>query len=258
MFSQVLATIHESHDAIPLTPNVLLQLHRDLFSQVPNSPAGRFKNVANYIEERFPDGSRRVRFEPLPPAETPAAIAEICASFTQVRELGIVDPLLLIPNFVLDFLSIHPFTDGNGRMGRLLLALLLYQSDYLVGKYISLEKPVQDSQETYYNVLQICNAGWHAGTNDPVPFIDYTLGILLKAYREFESCLGEATGALSARELVASVCSGMIGEFALRNLVERIPTLSRASIEKSVRSLHEQGVLERKGTGRGTKYVYRG
>lgn len=163
----------------------------------------------------------------------------------------------MIPAFVLDFLSIHPFADSNGRMGRLLLALLLYQAGFLVGKYISLEKMVQDSAPQYYDVLLRCNAGWHEGRNDPAPFIDYTLGILLQAYREFEQRLDIAADAADACSLVRSVCAGMIGPFATRDLVEKIPTLRRASIEKSVRALCRQGILLRSGKGRGTTYVYR-
>lgn len=257
-YRKVLSLIHESHDAIPVTPNVLLQLHRDLFSQVPGAPSGHFKNVQNYIEEQHPDGRRIIRFKPLAPADTPAAMQAICDSFGSVRESGTVDELLLIPAFVLDFLSIHPFADGNGRMGRLLLALLLYQSDYIVGKYISLEKLVQKSAAQYYEVLRACNDGWHNATNDPTPFIDYTLGILLEAYRTFEDRLSLADTTQRAYEVVRAVSAERTGKFAMRDLVEALPALSRASIEKSVRRLTEEGVLVRSGAGRGTKYQYNG
>lgn len=257
-YRKVLSLIHESHDDIPIQPNVLLQLHRDLFSQVYNAPAGRYKSVQNYIEERHPDGTRIIRFEPLSPFDTPAAVQAICDSFCSVRDSGAVDALLMIPTFVLDFLSIHPFSDGNGRLGRLLLALLLYQSGYIVGKYISLEKLVQQNSAQYYEVLRACNDGWHDGRNDPTPFIDFTLGILQEAYRTFEERLSLVDKAQSAYDVVRAVCAERIGVFSMGDLVEALPALSRAAIEKSVRRLTEGGVLERSGAGRGTKYLYKG
>ena len=153
-YRDVLATIHESHDFIPPKPSIILQLHRDLYKYSGKSIGGSFKNSDNVIAEELPDGRKIVRFEPVSAWETPGAMESLCDAFQTAAQDAELDPLLLIPIFILDFLCIHPFNDGNGRMSRLLTLLLLYRSGYLVGKYISIEKLISDTKETYYEALQ--------------------------------------------------------------------------------------------------------
>ena len=186
-YRDVLTTIHENYDYIPIKPGMILQLHRDLY-RFSNSPiGGSFKNSDNIIAEQLPDGTKRVRFQPVPAWETAEAIDTICDAFQKALDDAEMDPLLLIPMFILDFLCIHPFNDGNGRMSRLLTLLLLYRSGYFVGKYISIERLIADSKETYYEALQDSSMQWHEGENDYLPFVRYMLGIVIAAYREFSS-----------------------------------------------------------------------
>ena len=174
-YREVLTTIHESYEYIPLRPNNVLQLHRDLYSYGGKEIGGRFKNIDNVIAEVDKGGNEHVRFTPTPAFQTPDAIDVLCRSFNEALDDGKYDALLLIPMFVLDFLCIHPFNDGNGRMSRLLTLLLLYRSNYIVGKYISIEMLIEKSKETYYEALKQSSADWHTGENNYLPFISSIL-----------------------------------------------------------------------------------
>ena len=185
-YRDVLAIIHESFDAIPITQNFILQLHKVLYSHMSNPLAGRTKNVQNYISATFPDGHSKILFTPLSPYETPQALDAICDEYNLVIGNMEIEPLIAIPVFIHDFLCIHPFNDGNGRMSRLLTTLLLYRSGFYVGKYISLEAKIADNKDLYYEALQASQDGWHEENDDPVPFIKYLLGTILAAYKDFE------------------------------------------------------------------------
>ena len=168
-YRDVLNTIHENYDFIPVRPGMILQLHRDLYKFSNSAIGGSFKNSDNIIAEELPDGTKRVRFQPVPAWETSEAMDSLCSALQEALTDPELDPLLLMPMFILDFLCIHPFNDGNGRMSRLLTLLLLYRSGYFVGKYISLEWLIADSKETYYEVLQDSSTGWHEGSVFRVP-----------------------------------------------------------------------------------------
>ena len=183
-YRDVLATIHESYEYIPLRPAMILQLHRDLYKFSGMSIGGNYKNSDNVIAETDAEGNSFVRFQPVPAWETAEAIDMACQTYDQAVQAG-ADPLLMIPMFVLDFLCIHPFNDGNGRMSRLLTLLLLYRSGYIVGKYISIEKVIEQSKETYYETLQRSSVGWHENKNDYAPFVRYLLGPLLPLIASF-------------------------------------------------------------------------
>lgn len=170
-YRDVLNTIHENYDYIPINANYLLQLHRDLYKFLGNTEGGTFKTGDNIIREMDAEGNQHVRFMPVAAWETPDAIDELCNSFRDAKE--IVDPLILDMMFILDFLCIHPFNDGNGRMSRLLTLLLLYQSGFIVGKYVSIEKIIEESKETYYEALQDSSINWHENKNDYKPFVNY-------------------------------------------------------------------------------------
>ena len=185
-YRDALNTIHENFEYIPITPNYILQLHGMLYRYSGREIGARFKNVQNYITETRADGNAWTRFTPLAPYETPEAVAEICANYSKAIDDGVVDPLILIPIFIDDFLCIHPFNDGNGRMSRLLTTLLLYQSGFVVGRYISLEAKIEKTKDVYYDVLQSASVGWHEEMNDPTPLIKYLLGTIISAYRDFE------------------------------------------------------------------------
>ena len=253
-YRDVLNTIHESYEYIPLTANYILQLHGMLYHYSGRGIGGRFKNVQNYISETHADGTTFVRFTPLEPYETPDAVAAICESYNKAIDDGIIDPLLLIPIFINDFLCIHPFNDGNGRMSRLLTTLLLYRSGFYVGKYISLEAKIAKNKDLYYDALRQSQTGWHDGQEDAIPFIKYLLGIVLSAYRDFEERFSLVEKKQSALEMVRQATLHKIGRFTKQDIRELCPSLSVSSVEGALRKLVASGELAREGSGKSTCY----
>lgn len=254
-YRDVLNIIHESFDAIPITKNYILQLHKILYSHMNNPIAGQTKTVQNYISATYPDGHTEVFFTPMAPFETPKALEKICEEYNRVIGNLEVEPLIAIPVFIHDFLCIHPFNDGNGRMSRLLTTLLLYRSGFYVGKYISLEAKIAKNKELYYEVLGKDQNGWHEGEEDVVPFIKYLLGTILAAYKDFEDrfeIIGEKRPAL---EMVRKATKNKIGKFSKQDIRELCPSLSISSIEGSLRTLVKEGELMRGGSGKATYYV---
>ena len=226
-YRDVLATIHESHDYIPPKPSVILQLHRDLYKYSGKSIGGSFKNSDNVIAEELPDGQQLVRFKPVPAFQTPEAIEDLCQAFNEALDKSEYDALLLIPMFVLDFLSIHPFNDGNGRMSRLLTLLLLYRCGYIVGKYISIEMFIEKSKETYYEALKASSIGWHESKNDYQPFTSYYLGVILKAYQEFQDRVEHLHGkTLSKADRIKSIFQKRIGKITKTDISAHCPDIS--------------------------------
>ena len=258
-YRDVLATIHESHDYIPPRPSVILQLHRDLYKYSGKSIGGSFKNSDNVIAEELPDGQQIVRFKPVPAWETPEAITALCSDFQETMQDAELDPLLLIPIFILDFLCIHPFNDGNGRMSRLLTLLLLYRSGYIVGKYISIEKLISDTKETYYEALQASSYNWHEGTNDYAPFVTYMLGILVAAYRDFESRIERlTTKGLSKPDRVREIIRNHLGKITKSEIVAQCPDISQITVQRALADLLKNGEITKLSGGRYTAYVWNG
>lgn len=257
-YRNVLNTIHDSHEYISVSKNHILQLHRDLLQPAGISHGGNFKNVQNYIKETKPDGTEVVRFTPLAPYETPEAIDMICNSFRDTLALEIVDPLILIPAFICDFLCIHPFNDGNGRMSRLLTLLLLYKCGYEVGKYISIEKQIETTKDVYYEVLQEIDHGWHEEENDPTPFIKYMLQMVLGCYMEFEERVGvmEETGVKSSSyDVVKAYVDNKLGKFTPADVLAECPSVGRTSIFNALKKLIEEGYIEKHGERKAAFYV---
>ncbi len=259
-YRDVLATIHESHDYIPPKPTVILQqLHRDLYKFSGKSIGGSFKNSDNVIAEELPDGRKIVRFEPVSAWETPGAMAALCDAFQMAAQDAELDPLLLIPIFILDFLCIHPFNDGNGRMSRLLTLLLLYRSGYLVGKYISIEKLISDTKETYYEALQASSYNWHEGTNDYAPFVTYMLGVLAAAYRDFESRIELlTTKGLSKPDRVREIIKNHLGKITKSEIMQKCPDISQITVQRALAELLKSGEIIKLSGGRYTAYVWNG
>lgn len=254
-YRDVLNTIHESYEFIPLKSSYILQLHRDLFKYSERSIGGVYKAAQNYIVETGNDGNSRTRFTPLEPYETPDAVKRLCESFNRAIDSGAVDPLVLIPIFVNDFLCIHPFSDGNGRMSRLLTTLLLYRNGYFVGKYISIEKKIENTKSAYYSALKKSNANWREGKNSYTSFIKYMLKMILSAYKDFENrvdILGENG---SAYDSVRKAINEKIGKFTKKDIIEFVPSYSKASIENSLKKLVDEGIITRHGKGKTTFYT---
>lgn len=257
-YRDVLNIVHENYEYIPVTPNYILQLHKYLYQYANPDFGGKFKNSQNYIVANLADGTSRTLFTPLSPVETPNAIQELCDTFNKAMNLGEIEPLLLIINFIKDFLCIHPFNDGNGRMSRLLTTLLLYRSGFVVCKYISLEKKIEKTKDTYYDVLEESSENWNERKNDNTPFVKYLLGIILSAYREFEERLNLIDDKLSAIEMVEKVAKARLGKFTKSDIQEECPSLARQTIEKALKQLCDSGKLEKKGSGSKTFYVWIG
>ena len=253
-YRDVLNLIHENFDEIPITQNYILQLHKILYSYMNNPMAGRTKNVQNYISAAYPDGHVKTIFTPLAPYETPEALDRICEEYNCVIGNMEVEPLIVIPIFIHDFLCIHPFNDGNGRMSRLLTTLLLYRNSFYVGKYISLEAKIAKNKDLYYDVLNQAQIGWHEGTEDAVPFIKYLLGTILAAYKDFEDRFALVETRRSALETVRSATMNKIGRFTKQDIRELCPSLSISSIEGALRKLVASGELRREGNGKNICY----
>ena len=254
-YRDVLNVIHESFDVIPITKNYILQLHKILYSHMYNPIAGTTKTVQNYITATYPDGHTEILFTPLAPHETPEALERICEEYNRVIGNFVVEPLIAIPIFIHDFLCIHPFNDGNGRMSRLLTTLLLYRSNFFVGKYISLEAKIAKDKDLYYDTLRRAQNGWHEGTEDAVPFIKYLLSTILAAYKDFEDRFAIIEEKLPAIDIVRKSVQNKIGRFNKQDIRELCPSLSISSIEGSLRKLVESGELRREGSGKSTYYV---
>lgn len=254
-YRRVLEVIHENYEYIPLTPNYILQLHRDLYQYVPSSHGGRFKNIQNYVTETLLDGTTRTIFEPLPPYEVEPALNQLCATLDVALKKEEVNPLLLIFTFIHDFLCIHPFNDGNGRLSRLLTTLLLYRSGYVVGRYISLEKKIEETKSAYYRSLQKSGIGWHEEEEDATPFVKYMLGILIAAYRDFEDrvdIFGEKTSAI---DRVTATVGQKLGKFTKSEILESTPELSASSVEAALKRLADEGLIVKHGKGPSTFYT---
>ena len=255
-YRNVLNTIHDSFDTIPITKNYILQMHKMLYSYMNNPMAGQTKNVQNYISATDCNGEVYTLFTPLAPFETPDALDKICEEYNRAIGNLEVEPLIVIPIFIHDFLCIHPFNDGNGRISRLLTTLLLYRSGFYVGKYISLEAKIAQDKDLYYDALLKAQDGWYDGKEDVVPFIKYLLGIILVAYKDFEERLLLIENNMSAYETVRCAIQSKLGKFTKKDIQELCPTLSISSIEKALRELISKKEIKREGIGKLTYYIH--
>ena len=256
-YRDVLNTIHENYDYIPVRPGMLLQLHRDLYKYSGLSIGGSFKNADNVIAEELPDVTKRVRFQPVHAWETPEAMDALCAAINEAINDPELDDLLLIPMFILDFLCIHPFNDGNGRMSRLLTLLLLYRTGYQIGKYISIEKLIADSKDSYYEALQESSENWHDGSNDYQPFVRYMLGVFIAAYREFEEraeLMLEAGASSLSR--IRRMIRGSTGRITKAEIAAQCPDLSQITVQRALKTLLDSGDILKISGGRYTSYVW--
>ncbi len=256
-YRDVLAMIHESYEHIKIESNFILQLHGYLMKYTGTS-GGKWKSADNTIEEKHPDGTIRVRFTPTPAWNTPDAMNKLCKSFNRAKDIGQFPMSILIAGFVLDFLCIHPFSDGNGRMARLLTLLLLYQSGYIVGRYISLEKVIEDTKVQYYDTLERSSQGWHESEHDFAPWLEYFLTMLLESYHRFEERVGtieqtQKRGWKQAR--IRQVVDGFMADFTVAELEEMCPGISRPTITKTLNELGRQGVIECIELGRHAKWI---
>ncbi len=257
-YRDVLNTIHESYEYIPISANMILQLHRDMYKYQGYGFGGKFKTSDNVIEEEDENGNKFIRFKAVSAWETPEAIDNLCNEYDRALGTGKIDPLLLIPMVVLDFLCIHPFNDGNGRISRLLTLLMLYRAGYIVGKYISIEHLIEKTKESYYECLKQSSYGWHEEENDYIPFVQYTLGIVVAAYRDFsERVQLLITSGLSKPERVAELIRNTYGEITKSQIMDKCPDISRITVERALADLLATESIIKIGGGRYTKYVWK-
>ena len=255
-YREVLATIHESHEYITPQPSVILQLHRDLYSYSQGPIGGVYKNSDNIIAETDAEGQQKARFIPVPAYQAEEAMNGLCEKFLEAWQADRIDKLVLIPMFILDFLCIHPFNDGNGRMSRLLTLLLFYKAGYIVGKYVSIEMLIEKSKETYYEALQESSTGWHENKNSYEPFVKYYLGIMLKAYSEFESRVEHLKHRkLSKPERIKALIDTKVGKITKKEIMELCPDISKVTVERTLTELVKSGYLTKVGSGPATSYV---
>ena len=256
-YRDVLSTIHDSYEFIPVRPSIILQLHRDLYKFSGKSIGGSYKNSDNIIAEEDNEGNRFVRFQPIPAWETPDAIEALCDAFDDAIARNEADPLLIIPMFILDFLCIHPFNDGNGRMSRLLTLLLLYRAGYIVGKYISIEKVIETSKDTYYEALQSSSQGWHEEENDYAHFVRYMLGVILSAYRDFSSRVKVlTTSGMSKPDRIREIIKDTLGKITKSEIMQKCPDISQVTVQRTLNDLVKNGDIIKIGGGRYTSYVW--
>lgn len=256
-YRDVLNTIHENHDYIPPKPSIILQLHRDLYKFEGMDIGGRYKTSDNIIEEQDSEGNKSVRFRPMPAWETPEAIEKLCQSYDEALNSENIDALIIIPMFVLDFLCVHPFNDGNGRLSRLLTLLLLYRSGYIVGKYISIEKLIEQTKEIYYESLQLSSAGWYGNKNDYEPFVKYMLGVIVAAYREFSSRVSLlTTQGMSKPDRVKEIIRATLGPITKTEILAKCPDISQVTVQRALADLVDKGDIIKLGGGRYTKYIW--
>ena len=255
-YREVLSTIYEGYEYINPRPNIILQLHRDLYSYSQGAAGGSYKNSDNVIAETDAEGHQKARFIPVPAFQTDEAMEELCARFLEAWEADRIDKLVLIPMFILDFLCIHPFNDGNGRMSRLLTLLLFYKAGYIVGKYVSMEMLIEKTKETYYEALQASSTGWHEGENSYEPFVKYYLGIMLKAYNEFESRVEHLKHrSLSKPDRIKAVIDNKVGKITKKEIMELCPDISKITVERTLTNLVKSGYIAKVGAGLSTGYV---
>ena len=255
-YREVLATVHENYEYVVPRPNIILQLHRDLYSYSKSAVGGNYKNADNLIAEVDAEGKQKARFSPVPDFQTPEAMDNLCNSFFEALEKNEFDSLILIPMFILDFLCIHPFNDGNGRMSRLLTLLLLYKSGYIVGKYISIELLIEKTKDTYYEALQDSSLGWHEDENQYGSFVKYYFGVLLKAYKEFENRVEHLRyRKMSKPERIKAVIDQRVGKITKKEIMEYCPDISKVTVERTLTSLVKEGYVQKIGAGAATAYV---
>lgn len=255
-YREVLATIHESYEYVVPRPNIILQLHRDLYSYSQGAAGGSYKNSDNVIAEIDAEGNQKARFIPVPAFQTADAMEELCGRFLEAWEADHMNKLVLIPMFILDFLCIHPFNDGNGRMSRLLTLLLFYKASYIVGKYVSIEMLIEKTKETYYEALQASSAGWHENENSYAPFVKYYLGIILKAYNEFENRVEHLKNrSLSKPDRIKAIIDQKVGKITKKEIMELCPDISKVTVERTLTELVKSGYIAKVGAGPSTGYV---
>jgi Fic family protein len=252
-YRQALTLIHEQGAKLPVSEETVLRLHRLTRGEVWD--AGKYKEKDCDIIETFPDGRSRVRFKTVSATDTPACMKELVKLYGDATDEHRIPPLVLLVAFNLDFLCIHPFRDGNGRVSRLLLLLQCYHLGLEVGRYISLERLIEQNKERYYETLEQSSRGWHEGKHDPWPYINYILSIIKMAYREFEQRLGQLQSPKGEKtSLVLQAIDRTHGPFSVAELQNRCPNVSADMIRRILKNLRAKNQAECLGRGQKARW----
>jgi Fic family protein len=253
-YRDALQLIHESGTEMPFSEGIVQQLHGMLYRYMPQ-PGGNWKATNNDIVERHPDGSSRIRFRPVAAHVTPIAMSDMISRYRTALDQHLADPLVLVPLVILDFLCIHPFPDGNGRMARLLTLQLLYHFDYAVGRFISLERIFEESKESYYETLEASSQHWHEEKHDVAPWLDYFWGALLRAYKEFEERVGTIERGRGAKgdRVRAEILKRHL-PFSISELEDACPGISRDTVRVVLRAMKAEGLIAPDGKGRSARW----
>lgn len=256
-YRDVLATIHENFGYIKITPNNILSLHKKLFDYTDSSWGGKFKDIDNQIVTTYVDGHQEVRFSPPPAFMTPELVKNLCEAYNSAIIANTQPPLILAAAFMLDFVSIHPFRDGNGRMSRLLMLLELHQLGFDVGKYISLERLIEKTKADYYRtLLESSGSDWMENKNDYGPYIDYFLSIVLQAYRELDSRIDFSRDAqIPSRDAVLNVLKSNLKPLSRHEIMNLLPQFSESTVKHTLAELRQANKIGLIGKGRSSRYI---
>ena len=254
-YTDAIKLIHESFQFMDITVNIIQQIHTIIYRYL-DEDGGRFKMADNKIIEKDSSGKvLRERFSPIPAVQTPQAIEKMCQSYNELLKIHNTDPLVILPLFILDFLCIHPFKDGNGRVSRLITLLILNQFGYEVGQYISLERIFEDSKESYYQTLYECSKGWHQSQHNPFPWMEYFWGVMISAYKEFERKVNIVKNKGSKTAQIKLIISQQVRPFSISDIKKECPTVSRDMIRTCLRRLRDEGKIQLQGIGRNAKWI---
>lgn len=256
-YRNVLNTIHENYEYVPVKPALIQQLHKDLYRFQGSDAGGKYKCADNVITETDAEGNQKVRFHPVASWETSEAMEALCKAYEEALLDEKMDSLVLIPMFILDFLCIYPFNEGNYRLSRLLTLLLLHKNGYIVGKYISIEKIIEGSKDTYYEALWASSQNWYENENDYAPFVNYMLGVILDAYKEFFSKVRLLTTAgITKGDRIESVIQETAGTITKAEIMRKCPGISQITVQRTLIDLQNAGKIKKIGGGRYTKYIW--
>ena len=255
-YKDALNSIHMNHDNMDIDEDVIRMFHRMIEEGVNASTAGEYKKTSNFIMEYGPDGSRRVRFKPISPANVSENMEQLILAYYDARQNSEISPLLLIPCFILDFLCIHPFADGNGRVSRLLTVLLLYLSGYDIVRYVSYEGQVNKYKASYYEALEQSSRGWHENKNDYVSVIINFLQIIYRCFKDLDESFTDISLKKAKKsERVESILLGAIVPISKQDIVEKVPDISVKTIELVLGKMLKENKIKKIGTYKDARYM---
>ncbi|MBP5694077.1 MAG: Fic family protein [Bacilli bacterium] len=255
-YKDALNIVHTNYESLSLNVETMKYLHGLMLEHTELSHRGDFKKEDNVIREKYPDGTSRIRFEPVSAKETEEAMKELVYAYIEARDDSEVNQLLLIPCVILDFLCIHPFQDGNGRMSRLLSLLLMYKNNFDVSKYISFEEQINKLKGNYYEALKQSSVGWHDNKNDYIPFMENFLSTLYLCYKELDKrFLTLRSGKVSKAKRVEEVVLSAFIPLSKKEIENLLPDVSVTTIERVLSTMIKDSKIDKIGTTNNCRYI---